>query len=175
MASYLADLHVHSRYSRATSRDCTLEKLHHWAQLKGVTVVGTGDFTHPAWFAELRAKLVPAAPGLYQLRPEVAGLADPGVPDTCRAPVRFLLTAEISSIYKRDGRVRKVHSLVLAPVHGKQVLTYLRLLNQPLGLLINFGAATFKEGVRRIVNSHTDFTGSHLRINQVSTEPRHER
>ena len=54
----------------------------------------------------------------------------------------------------------------LAPVHAKQVLTYLRLLHQPVGLLINFGAATFKEGVRRIVNSHSDFTGSALRINQ---------
>ena len=115
MTSYLADLHIHSRYSRATSRDCTLEGLHHWAQLKGVTVAGTGDFTHPAWFAELNAKLVPASSGLYQLRPEVAVVADRDVPDTCHAPVRFSLTGEISSIYKRDGRVRKVHSLVLAP------------------------------------------------------------
>ena len=115
MNTYLADFHTHSRYSRATSKECTLEGLHHWAQRKGVTVVGTGDFTHPAWLAELRHKLVPAAPGLYQLRPEVAVIADRDVPDTCRAPVRFLLTAEISSIYKRGGRVRKVHSIVLAP------------------------------------------------------------
>ena len=68
--SYLADLHTHSRYSRATSTACTLEGLHPWAQRKGVTVVGTGDFTHPAWFQELSTKLVPAAPGLYQLRPD---------------------------------------------------------------------------------------------------------
>ena len=115
MNSYRADLHVHSRYSRATSRDCTLEGLHHWAQLKGVTVVGTGDFTHPGWFQELSAKLIPATPGLYRLRPAPTATADCDVPETCRAPVRFLLTGEISSIYKRDGRVRKVHSLVLAP------------------------------------------------------------
>jgi len=115
MTSYLADLHIHSRHSRATSRDCTLEGLHHWAQLKGVRVVGTGDFTHPGWFQELTARLIPSGPGLYQLRPKAAALADQGVPDTCRAPVRFLLTGEISSIYKRNSRVRKVHSIVLAP------------------------------------------------------------
>jgi hypothetical protein len=85
---YLADLLIHSRYSRAMSRDCTLEGLHHWAQRKGVTVVGTGDCTHPGWFAELAAKLVPAAPGLYQLRPAAAAAADQDLPDACRAPVR---------------------------------------------------------------------------------------
>jgi uncharacterized protein (TIGR00375 family) len=114
-SSYYADLHIHSRYSRATSAACTLEGLHAWAQRKGVGVVGTGDFTHPAWFAELQEKLAPAGPGLYALRPALAAAADGGVPDACRAPVRFLLTGEISSIYKRGGRVRKVHSLVLAP------------------------------------------------------------
>ena len=55
-AAFVADLHIHSHFSRATSPACTLEGLHHWAQLKGVTVVGTGDFTHPKWFAELREK-----------------------------------------------------------------------------------------------------------------------
>ena len=57
---FLADLHIHSHLSRATSRDLTLEHLHGWAQRKGISVVGTGDFTHPRWFAELREKLVPA-------------------------------------------------------------------------------------------------------------------
>ncbi len=113
--TYRADLHIHSRYSRATSPACTLEGLHHWAQLKGVAVVGTGDFTHPAWFGELKKKLVPSAPGLYQLRPRAAAAANVAVPAACRADVHFALTAEISSIYKRDGRVRKIHSLVLAP------------------------------------------------------------
>ena len=118
MTSYLADLHIHSRFSRATSPDCTLEELHRWAQRKGVTVVGTGDFTHPAWFQELATKLIPAEPGLLQLRPEIAAAADADVPERCRAPVRFLLSGEISSIYKRDGRVRKIHSLILAPDLG---------------------------------------------------------
>jgi len=113
--SYLADLHVHSRFSRATSRACTLEGLHHWAQRKGVRVVATGDFTHPGWFAELSARLIPAEPGLFRLRPACAAAADRDLPATCRAPVRFLLSTEISSIYKRNGRVRKIHSLVFAP------------------------------------------------------------
>ena len=69
--SFYADLHVHSKYSRATSRDADLEHLALWARRKGITVVGTGDFTHPAWFEEIRAKLVPAEPGLFRLRPEI--------------------------------------------------------------------------------------------------------
>lgn len=110
---FAADLHVHSHHSRATSRDCTLEGLHRWAQLKGVRVVGTGDFTHPAWLAELKQQLEPSAPGLFRLRP---GFDDPAaVPPTCRGEVDFVLSGEVSSIYRRDGRVRKVHSLLLVP------------------------------------------------------------
>ena len=55
----------------------------------------------------------------------------------------------------------------LAPIHGKQLLTYLRLTKQPLGLLMNFGAATFKEGLKRVVNHHTNFASSRLRVNQL--------
>jgi len=113
--TFFADLHVHSRYSRATSAACTLEGLHHWAQVKGVSVVGVGDMTHPAWLATLREQLEPSAPGLYALRASFAKQAEQETPASCRAPVHFMLTGEISSIYKRDGRVRKVHSLVLAP------------------------------------------------------------
>ena len=67
-----ADLHVHSKYSRATSRDLDLEHLAHWAARKGIGVVATGDFTHPAWCAELKDKLVPAEPGLFRLRDDIA-------------------------------------------------------------------------------------------------------
>lgn len=117
---FVADLHIHSHLSRATSRDLTLEGLHRWAQLKGVTVVGTGDFTHPRWLAELREKLVPAEPGLFRLRPDLACAVDELVPPACRRPVRFALQVEISSIYKRadsrgEAKVRKVHNLVFAP------------------------------------------------------------
>lgn len=67
----IADLHIHSKYSRATSRDCVPEYLDFWARRKGISLVGTGDFTHPAWRAELMEKLVPAEEGLYTLREDV--------------------------------------------------------------------------------------------------------
>lgn len=112
---YYADLHIHSHHSRATSPACTPEGLSRWAQLKGVGVIGTGDCTHPGWFAELHDKLTEDAPGLYTLKPALRDDASRDVPDACRAPVRFLVTGEISSIYKRDGACRKVHSLILLP------------------------------------------------------------
>ena len=114
-SSYYADLHIHSHYSRATSPACTPEGLFHWAQLKGVGVCGTGDCTHPGWSSELQEKLCEDAPGLYTLRPGLREAAGRDVPDACRAPVRFAITGEISSIYKRGGKCRKVHSLILLP------------------------------------------------------------
>ncbi len=112
---FIADLHIHSRFSRAVSKDMIPERLYRWAQLKGITVVGTGDFTHPAWFAELQDKLEPAEQGLYRLKPELAAPVDREIPASCRAEVRFMLTSEISSIYKRHDRTRKVHNLIYAP------------------------------------------------------------
>src|SRR5438128_9179153 len=84
-----ADLHVHSKYSRATSRDLDLEHLAAWACRKGIGVVATGDFTHPAWCAELKAKLVPAEPGLWRLRDDIAAAVAQTLPPACRADVRF--------------------------------------------------------------------------------------
>jgi len=91
------------------------ESLHRWAQLKGITVVATGDCTHPDWLEELQEKLQPAEPGLYQLKADLATSVDATVPNLCRAPVRFLLSAEVSSIYKKNGRTRKVHNLIFLP------------------------------------------------------------
>ena len=112
---FIADLHIHSKYSRATARDGDVEHLAIWAQRKGIAVVGTGDFTHPAWRRELRETLAADGSGLFALRPEVARRVAAEVPGACRAEVRFLLTAEISTIYKHDGRTRKVHHVLLAP------------------------------------------------------------
>ncbi len=111
---FYADLHVHSKYSRATSRDAGLEEFSAWAARKGLAVLGTGDFTHPAWRAEIRDKLVPAEPGLFRLRDDLARAAAERVPPACRADTRFLLQVEISTIYKKDGATRKVHHLVFA-------------------------------------------------------------
>jgi DNA helicase-2/ATP-dependent DNA helicase PcrA len=112
--SFYADLHVHSKYSRATSRDADLEHLALWARRKGITVVGTGDFTHPAWFEEIRAKLIPAEPGLFRLRPEIEREVERRLPAACQGPTRFLLEVEISTIYKKGDRTRKVHHLIYA-------------------------------------------------------------
>ncbi|BDF32304.1 DNA helicase [Lachnospiraceae bacterium] len=109
---YIADLHIHSRYSRATSKDCTPEYLDLWARRKGIHIVGSGDFTHPAWREELAEKLMPAEEGLYVLK---KGYRIEDGPDTGGRTPRFVITGEISSIYKRGGRVRKVHSLILLP------------------------------------------------------------
>ncbi len=104
----IADLHIHSKYSRATSRDCDLPHLDWWARRKGIGLLGTGDFTHPAWREEMARQLVPAEPGLYRLREE-ARLPGPG------GEPRFVVSGEISSIYKRGGRTRKVHNVILLP------------------------------------------------------------
>ncbi|MCO5987272.1 UvrD-helicase domain-containing protein [Actinoallomurus spadix] len=112
---FYADLHIHSKYSRACSKDCDLEHLAWWAGRKGVSVVGTGDFTHPAWMEELRQNLVPAEPGLFRLRPDLERRVARTLPPACRAPVRFLLSVEISTIYKKGERTRKVHHLLYAP------------------------------------------------------------
>ena len=109
---FTADLHIHSHYSRATSKDLVPEMLDLWARRKGLGVVATGDFTHPAWRAELKEKLVPTGDGLYALR-EALRLPS-GVAHEAPDP-RFVLSAEISTIYKKNGKVRKVHSVILLP------------------------------------------------------------
>lgn len=106
---YIADLHIHSRYARATSRDCDAPHLDLWARKKGITLLGTGDFTHPAWRAELEEQLVPAEEGLYTLKPGYRLQGGPA------GEARFVISGEISSIYKKDGRVRKVHNVILLP------------------------------------------------------------
>jgi uncharacterized protein (TIGR00375 family) len=122
---FFADLHLHSRYSIATSRDMTPEGIWKWAQLKGVTVTGTGDFTHPAWRRDLGEKLFPAGNGLFQLKEEHR--PDDGVPASCRSDVFFLLSAEISCVYRKNGRTRKVHCLVLVPGFAEAELIASRL------------------------------------------------
>lgn len=109
---YIGDLHIHSRYSRATSKECTPEHLELWARRKGIHIVGTGDFTHPKWREELTEKLTPAEDGLYRLKEEyqIQDASVAGGDET-----RFVVTGEISSIYKKNGKVRKVHSLILLP------------------------------------------------------------
>ena len=107
---YIADLHIHSRYSRATSRDGDAPHLDLWARRKGIGLLGTGDFTHPAWRAELTDMLEEAEEGLYRLRDEYR------LPcETAGDTPRFVVSGEISTIYKRGGKTRKVHHVILLP------------------------------------------------------------
>ena len=110
-----ADLHIHSKFSRACSKDCDIEHLSWWALRKGLRVLGTGDFTHPAWAAELRETLVEAEPGLFRIRPDLEQRLFRDTPASCAGTVRFMLSVEISTIYRRDDRTRKVHHLLYAP------------------------------------------------------------
>ena len=112
---FVADLHLHSHYSRATSKDLDFEHLAKWAQLKGVHVVGTGDIAHPGWLQEMKEKLEPAEAGLFKLKDEYAQTIQSELPASCQAPVRFMLAGEISSIYKKYEQVRKVHNVIFAP------------------------------------------------------------
>jgi len=115
---FFADFHIHSRYSRGTSPALDLPELERWARIKGIGVVGSGDFTHPLWFQLLKESLSETAPGLYSLPTRDRGRRSPkGTPpwEEGWRQVYFILSAEISLIYKQSGRVRKVHLLILAP------------------------------------------------------------
>ncbi|HEY4476306.1 MAG: DNA helicase UvrD [Candidatus Wildermuthbacteria bacterium RIFCSPLOWO2_02_FULL_47_9c] len=99
---FVGDFHIHSKYARATSQDMVPENLDVWAKKKGIKVLGTGDFTHPAWFADLKSKLSEQEPGLYALQGSDSG-------------TRFVFSSEISCIYSKKGRVRRIHLLLLVP------------------------------------------------------------
>lgn len=109
---FIADLHIHSRYSRATSKDMTPENIWMWAQLKGITVIGTGDITHPMWLRELIEKLQRAPNGLFVLK-ERFKRKDITLEE--KKEVYFMLTGEVSSIYKKGERLRKIHTLIFIP------------------------------------------------------------
>jgi len=117
MDLFRADLHLHSRFSRATSKGLNPRHLAAWAHVKGISLLGTGDFTHPGWLAELKEQLVPEDTGLFRLAKE-GGLTReiPWLGEVLpKGRVRYLLQAEISSIYSQGGKVRKIHNLVFVP------------------------------------------------------------
>jgi uncharacterized protein (TIGR00375 family) len=99
---FIADFHLHSKYSRATSQQMDLENLDKWAKIKGILVLGTGDFTSPKWLEELKEKLKPAEPGLFKLK-------------NSSTQVRFILTTEVSCVYFKRGRQRKIHLIIFSP------------------------------------------------------------
>ena len=108
----IADLHIHSRFSMATSKEGTPENLDFWARKKGISLIGTGDFTHPVWREELKERLVSEGNGLYRLRDEYVKEESRKLPGE---GTRFVVSGEISSIYKKNGKTRKVHNVILLP------------------------------------------------------------
>ena len=108
----IADLHIHSRFSMATSKEGTPENLDFWARKKGISLIGTGDFTHPVWREELKERLVSEGNGLYRLRDEYVKEESRKFPGE---GTHFVVSGEISSIYKKNGKTRKVHNVILLP------------------------------------------------------------
>jgi len=119
----IADLHLHSKFSRATSRDMDVENLARWCGFKGITVVGTGDFTHPVWLRELKTKLKPNGRGLFTYGGQ-----------------HFMLTVEVSNIYPQGGRLRKIHNVILAP--GFEVVDRINAVLARFGSLMADGRPT---------------------------------
>ncbi len=114
----IADLHVHSRFSRACSENITINAMDTAAKEKGLKIVGTGDFTHPLWLNEIKKKLVEAEDGLYKIKGSSTG-------------TRFILSVEVSNVFEKDGKARKVHSVILAPS--------IEIVEQINGMLANYG------------------------------------
>jgi len=113
---YVADLHIHSKFSRATSREMVLDTLAHWAKIKGIQLLATGDFTHPEWLFLLKQKLESTGNGFFQLKnivPSENGYLE-ALPLSTQ-DISFILSTEISFIYSKNGKVRKIHILLLAP------------------------------------------------------------
>lgn len=108
----IADLHIHSRFSMATSKEGTPENMDFWARKKGISLIGTGDFTHPVWREELKERLVSEGNGLYRLRDAYVKEESRKFPGE---GTRFVVSGEISSIYKKNGKTRKVHNVILLP------------------------------------------------------------
>ncbi|MBN1504440.1 MAG: DNA helicase UvrD [Candidatus Eisenbacteria bacterium] len=146
---FIADLHVHSRYSRATSTEMEVGALANWAALKGIQLVGTGDFTHPTYFAELSARLEPAEEGLYRVKKS-------------QSPARFMLTGEVCNIYHQGGKLRKVHTLLFA--RDKKDVERLNAKLQRYGKLSSDGRPIFTFPTKDLVKMALDVSPSFMLI-----------
>src|SRR3990170_2237668 len=124
----IADFHLHSKYSRATSGDMEVESLAKWGKIKGIDLIGTGDFTHPAYFYELKSKLEPAEKGLFKLKDS-------------DSTIRFILTVEVSNVYSQSNRLRKIHNILFAP--GFEMVEKLNAKFSKFGKLASDGRPTF--------------------------------
>ena len=140
---FIADFHIHSKFSRATSRDMEVETLARWARKKGIALLGTGDFTHPTYFAELRSKLEPSGIGLFRLRKGDQG-------------IRYILTTEVSNIYTQNEKVRRIHNLIFAP--SFEVVEAIRSKLGNLGKLSSDGRPTFSFSAKELAKMILDIS-----------------
>jgi uncharacterized protein (TIGR00375 family) len=146
---FIADFHLHSKYSRATSKEMEVEALARWAKKKGISLLGTGDFTHPTYFAELRSKLEPLGNGLFQLKKGDQG-------------IRYILTTEVSNIYSQGGKVRRIHNLIFAP--SFEVVEAIRSKLGNLGKLSSDGRPIFSFTAKELVKMVLDLSSDCLII-----------
>ena len=140
---FIADFHLHSKFSRATSKDMEVETLARWGKKKGISLLGTGDFTHPTYFVELRSKLVPLGNGLFELKKGEKG-------------VEFILTTEVSNIYTQGGKVRRIHNLIFAP--SFEVVEAIRSKLGNLGKLSSDGRPIFSFTAKELVKMILDIS-----------------
>ncbi|MFH2013231.1 MAG: endonuclease Q family protein [Pseudomonadota bacterium] len=140
---FIADFHVHSRYSRATSKNMEVETMGKWAEIKGINLLGTGDFTHPLYLAELKAKLKPSDGNLLTLK-------------NGNKKVRFVLTAEVNNIFPQAGKLRKIHTLIFAPT--LDVVDKINAKLERLGKLSSDGRPTFGFHVKDLVKLVLDIS-----------------
>lgn len=165
MSTFRADLHIHSRFSRATSARLTIPHLAVWAGVKGISVLATGDFTHPAWRDELREELEPDDESGLLRRKKPLSREDllreaPGFAGMEPAEPLFMLEAEISSIYKKNGAVRKVHSLVYVPDFESADSLCRKL--ERIGNLTSDGRPILGLDVRHLLELVLDIPGAHM-------------
>lgn len=150
--TFIADFHVHSKYSRATSKDMDVEHIARWANLKGIGLMGTGDFTHPFYFAELKQKLQPTGYGLFTLKKEFKN----SVGNSFHNEIHFMLTAEVSNMFQQGGASRRVHTMIFAP--SFEVVEKINEELSQFGKLGSDGRPIFGFPVKELVEMITDIT-----------------
>ena len=146
---FIADFHIHSKYSRATSKDMEVETLAQWAKKKGIALLGTGDFTHPTYFAELRARLEPLGNGLFKLKKG-------------DQEIRYILTTEVSNMYPQGGKGRRIHTLIFAP--SFEVVEAIRSRLGNLGKLSSDGRPIFTFSAKELAKMILDISSDCLII-----------
>jgi uncharacterized protein (TIGR00375 family) len=146
---FIADFHLHSKFSRATSKDMEVETLARWAKKKGISLLGTGDFTHPTYFAELRSKLVSLNNGLFELKKG-------------EKEVKFILTTELCNIFTQNGKVRRIHNLIFAP--SFEVVEAIRSKLGNLGKLSSDGRPIFSFPAKELLKMILDISADCLII-----------